>query len=104
MDLFAFGIYVITKIIYVDINNINQAVSFFIKLKFYFYYFFFTIIYLFSQKVWKIQFHPTVPDYLLSAGDDGDLLLWDFHSPSSIHTQYGGKERLSVHRLLHSPL
>lgn len=57
-----------------------------------------------QSSVWEIQFHSAVPDYLMSCGDDGDLLLWDFHSPSSIQTQYAGKERLSVHRLLHSPL
>ena len=54
--------------------------------------------------VWEVRFHPVVPDYLLSTADDGNLLIWDFHSPNSIHTQYSGKERLATHKLLHSPL
>jgi WD40 repeat protein len=53
--------------------------------------------------VWKVDFHPTSPDYVLSCAEDGDLLLWDFHSPT-LQNKFVSQDKMAVHRLLHSPL
>lgn len=30
--------------------------------------------------VWDVSFHDTEPQYLFSAGDDGNVLMWDFNA------------------------
>lgn len=33
-----------------------------------------------QSAVWDIQFHPAAPDNIVSCGEDGCVLLWDFNA------------------------
>ncbi|XP_049850822.1 nucleoporin Nup43-like [Schistocerca gregaria] len=31
-----------------------------------------------NNHIWQVKFHPTKPDYIFSASEDGSLVMWDF--------------------------